>query len=53
MSSAIGLWAYGHTLTTTSPDVALNSMQEDYDDFMFKLVELEYKEVNDPLTTAE
>ncbi|KIH53741.1 hypothetical protein ANCDUO_16120 [Ancylostoma duodenale] len=53
MSSTAGLWAYGHTLSTTSPDAALNSMMADYDDFMSKLVELEYEEVDEPLSTAD
>ncbi|EPB66344.1 hypothetical protein ANCCEY_14565 [Ancylostoma ceylanicum] len=53
MSSTVGLWAYGHTLTTTSPDAALNFMMDEYDDFMDKLVELEYEEIDEPLSTAE
>ncbi|RCN33727.1 hypothetical protein ANCCAN_20430 [Ancylostoma caninum] len=53
MSSTAGLWAYGHTLSTTSPDAALNSMMDEYDDFMGKLVELEYEEIDEPLSTAD
>ncbi|EYB92508.1 hypothetical protein Y032_0193g1400 [Ancylostoma ceylanicum] len=53
MSSTVGLWAYGHTLTTTSPDAALNFMMDEYDDFMDKLVELEYEEIDEPLSTAD
>ncbi|KAK6739140.1 hypothetical protein RB195_020919 [Necator americanus] len=52
-TSTIGFWAYGHTKIPKSPITALDRMSQKYVDFVHALEEMEYVQVEDPLSTSQ
>ncbi|ETN74997.1 hypothetical protein NECAME_12584, partial [Necator americanus] len=48
--SSLGLWAYGYTRYTKSPN--LDKMSRNYEEFINDMENMEYTHTNDPLTTA-
>ncbi|ETN68159.1 hypothetical protein NECAME_19522 [Necator americanus] len=52
-TSTIGFWAYGHTKIPKSLITALDRMSQKYVDFVHALEEMEYVQVEDPLSTSQ